>query len=56
MKKIIDCNLEYPKNMPEIAVKFVKNILKKNPDQRQSIEQILKQPLLQVSQTSNSLF
>ena len=56
MKKIIDCSLEYPASMPEIAVKFVKNILKKNPDQRQSINQLLKHPLLQVTQTSQSLF
>jgi serine/threonine protein kinase len=56
MKKIIDCSLEYPANMPEIAVRFVKNILKKNPDQRQSINQLLKHPLLQVSQTFHSLF
>jgi len=42
--------------MPEVAVKFVKNILKKNPDHRVTVEQILKDPLLRVSSNPISLF
>jgi hypothetical protein len=56
MKKITDCNLDYPATMPEMAVNFVKNILKKSPDHRQSIDEILKHPLLQISENSKKIF
>lgn len=42
--------------MPDVVVGFVKKILRKNPEQRQTIEQILKDPLLKISQTSTPLF
>jgi serine/threonine protein kinase len=42
--------------MQDVVVRFVKKILRKNPEQRQTIEQILKDPLLKISQTTTPLF
>ena len=47
MKKIVDVNYEYPHQLGSKAKAFIDKILKKNPNDRIDIEEILKDPFLQ---------
>ena len=42
MKKIRDVHYEYPADLSTLAKDFIDNILKKNPDDRIGIDEVLK--------------
>lgn len=47
MKKIVDVNYEYPSQLTQKSKAFIDKILKKNPDDRIGIDEVLKDPFLQ---------
>ncbi len=46
MKKIANVNYEYPAEITTTARKFIDRILKKNPDDRVGIDELLKDKFL----------
>ena len=47
MKRIVDVNYEYPSEVSSKAKAFIDKILKKNPDDRFDIDEVLKDKFLQ---------
>ena len=47
MKRIVDVNYEYPSEVSSKAKSFIDKILKKNPDDRFDIDEVLKDKFLQ---------
>lgn len=45
-KKILECDLEFPKNLSENAVDLIVNILNKNPKKRLTLKEIRKHPFM----------